>query len=115
MDRKKLFTGVSIVSLCTAIGVVGALVGCAPSQSKAESGAAEAATQEADAATMEEWGSRYPLQYGSYAEETIKSGKYEATTPSSRSCWRLPCASSAPMDRPIPSWSIHTARTTTAR
>ena len=26
MDRKKLFTGVSIVSLCTAIGVVGALV-----------------------------------------------------------------------------------------
>lgn len=77
MDRKKLFTGVSIVSLCTAIGVVGALVGCAPSQSKAESGAAEAATQEADATTMEEWGSRYPLQYGSYAEETIKSGKYE--------------------------------------
>lgn len=78
MDRKKLLTGMSIVALCTTIGVVGALVGCAPSQQKAESGSADdSATQAVDAKTMEDWGSLYPLQYGSYAEETVKSGKFE--------------------------------------
>lgn len=85
MERGKLIAGVAVVALCSAVGIGGGLLGCAPQQgspSNAALGDAESAasTQTASAEgekTMEQWGELYPLQYGSFSEETIKSGKYE--------------------------------------
>lgn len=78
MEKRKLFTGASIVMLCSAVGITAVLAGCAPQASSAPSEeASQVAGESASAETMEEWGELYPLQYGSYAEETIKEGKYE--------------------------------------
>lgn len=82
--RKKMLTGAAIVALCSAVGIGGGLLGCAPQQAPSEGGSgsgggtAAAETASADGEkTMEQWGELYPLQYGSFSEETIKSGKYE--------------------------------------
>lgn len=62
------------MTLCSAVGIVAALAGCAPQASSEPSGASSQAAGEAAAAkTMEEWGELYPLQYGSYHQSTVKA------------------------------------------
>ncbi len=77
MERQKALFAVGIVSFCMTVGVVGALAGCAPGQTANEGLAQsdEAVVEEASPQTMEEWGELYPLQFGSYAEGSIKEGK----------------------------------------
>ena len=77
MERQKVLFAVGIVSFCMTVGIVGALAGCAPGQAAdknlAQSG--EVSAEETSPQTMEEWGELYPLQFGSYAEGSIKEGK----------------------------------------
>lgn len=78
MERKKLLVGTGVVSFCLAAGVVGVLAGCAAGQQAGSPGSGEAPAPAAETEatrTMEEWGELYPLQFGSYAEGSIKEGK----------------------------------------
>lgn len=81
MEKKKLLTGASVVTFCTAFGLVAGLVGCAPQATSTSSAEATSSQEQlqntGEEKTMEEWGELYPLQFSSYAEETIKEGKYE--------------------------------------
>lgn len=80
--RKKMLTGAAIVALCSAVGVGGGLLGCAPqgAGTSEANGVSEASTGEnGTVKTMEQWGELYPLQYSSYAVTDIKSdGQYHS-------------------------------------
>ena len=60
------------LALCATIGVSAALAGPSPSASADTS--SDSASKDM---LMEDWGARYPLEYGSFVEETIKDGKLE--------------------------------------
>ncbi len=76
MERRKLGTAVVIVALCGVFAGTVALSGCAtPSATNASGTGEEAASTQDAVKTMEEWGEQYPLQFGSYAEGSIKEGK----------------------------------------
>lgn len=80
MELRKLFTGASVVAFCSVVGIAAALVGCAPqasSSTAADVSVSQDSEENSGAKTMEQWGEMYPLQFGSYKEETIKEGKYE--------------------------------------
>lgn len=83
MKKDKLIASVAVIALCGAVGVGGGLLGCAPQSSSDKAASQGGSTTEAgsdsaaEGKTMEEWGELYPLQYGSFSEETIKEGKYE--------------------------------------
>ena len=83
MEKGKLIASVAVVALCSAVGIGGGLLGCAPQQGSpseagpgdAESASATQTTSAEGEKTMEQWGELYPLQYGSFSGETIKGGK----------------------------------------